>query len=92
MKIRLYATLRPLAGGKHAEVPAEPGTTVRTVLERLIELHPALAGELLTADGRALLAHVQIFVGGQSVRHLQGLDTELDGAADLAIFPPVAGG
>lgn len=92
MLIRLYATLRPLAGGKHAEVPAAPGETVRTVLERLLALHPGLAGELLTPDGQALLPHVQIFIAGESIRHMQGLDTELDGATQMAIFPPVAGG
>lgn len=92
MRIRLFATLRPLAGGKHAEVPAEPGETVRTVLRRLIEQHPALAGEVLTPDGQELLPHVQVFIGGESIRHKQGLDTVLEQADDMALFPPVAGG
>jgi sulfur-carrier protein len=92
MKIRLFATLRPLAGGKHADVPAEPGDTVRTVLHRLIEQHPALTGEVLTPDGQALLPHVQVFIGGESIRHKQGLDTVLHQVDDMAVFPPVAGG
>ncbi|MDF2628974.1 MAG: molybdopterin converting factor small subunit [Symbiobacteriaceae bacterium] len=92
MRIRLFATLRPLVGGKHAEVPALPGETVRTVLDRLIAQHPRLAGEVLTPDGSALLPHVQVFIGGESIRHKQGLDTVLEQADDMAVFPPVAGG
>jgi len=92
MRVRLYATLRPLVGGKHADVPAAPGETVRTVLERLIDQHSALAGELLTADRSALLPHVQVFISGESIRHLQGLETALGEGAELAVFPPVAGG
>ncbi|HWI60609.1 MAG TPA: ubiquitin-like small modifier protein 1 [Symbiobacteriaceae bacterium] len=92
MRIRLYATLRPLAGGKHADVPVAPGETVRTALTRLIALYPGLEGEILTKDQQSLLPHVQVFIGGESVRHMQGLETVLEEAADMAIFPPVAGG
>jgi molybdopterin synthase sulfur carrier subunit len=92
MLIRLYATLRPLAGGKHAEVDAAPGDTVGAVLSRLADRHPALEGQILTPDRQALLPHVQVFLGGQSIRHMQGLATVLEKNADMAVFPPVAGG
>ena len=92
MRIRLYATLRPLAGGKHADVPVEAGETVRTALIRLVNLYPGLEGEILTEDRQSLLPHVQVFISGESVRHLQGLETRLEETADMAIFPPVAGG
>lgn len=92
MRIRLYATLRPLAGGKHVEVDAEPGESVGAILRRLVDLHPALAGQILTAHGAALLPHVQVFFEGQSIRHMQGLATVLAKTGELAVFPPVAGG
>lgn len=92
MRIRLFATLRPLAGGKHVEVPAVPGDTVGAVLGRLVDLHPTLEGEVLTADRQALLPHVQVFIQGRSVRDMAGLQTVLEQAEDMAVFPPVAGG
>ncbi|HYG57839.1 MAG TPA: ubiquitin-like small modifier protein 1 [Symbiobacteriaceae bacterium] len=92
MVIRLYATLRPLAGGKHVDLPAEPGETVNTILGRLLDLHPRLEGEILTPDRQSILPYVQVFVAGRSVRDLQGLATVLENPTDMAIFPPVAGG
>ena len=92
MKVRLFATLRPLAGGKHVEVPAQPGETVGAVLNRLVDLHPGLEGEVLSPDRQALLPHVQVFLAGRSVRDMEGLQTVLTQADDMAVFPPVAGG
>jgi sulfur-carrier protein len=92
MRIRLFATLRHLAGGKHVEVPAEPGETVGAVLNRLVDSCPRLEGEVLSADRGALLPHVQVFVAGRSVRDLEGLATVLTDVSDMAVFPPVAGG
>lgn len=92
MRIRLYATLRPLAGVREAELPAADGETVGAALQRLIANYPGLDGHLLTADAERLLPHVQVFIGGRSVRDLHGLATPLPPDADLAIFPPVAGG
>lgn len=92
MVIRLYATLRPLAGGKYAELPAEEGEPVGEVLRRLVAKYPGLEGQLLTADGQALLPHVQVFLSGRSIRDLQGLQTPLPAEPDMAVFPPVAGG
>ncbi|MFZ5823696.1 MAG: ubiquitin-like small modifier protein 1 [Bacillota bacterium] len=92
MVIRLYATLRPLAGGKYAEVPAEEGEPIGEVLRRLVAQYPGLTGEVLTPDGTALQPHVQVFIGGRSIRDQQGLETRLPANADVAVFPPVAGG
>lgn len=92
MNIRFYATLRPLVGGKHVSLPIAEGEPVGSVLRRLVIAYPRLEGELLTADGEQLLLHVQVFLAGRSVRDLQGMATPLPADADLAVFPPVAGG
>lgn len=92
MMIRLYATLRPLAGGKHVDLPAEEGEPVGEVLRRLMAQYPGLDGQLLTPDAQALLPHVQVFIAGRSIRDLQGLETLIPPGSDLAVFPPVAGG
>jgi molybdopterin synthase sulfur carrier subunit len=92
MNIRLYATLRPMVGGKAVSLPIAEGEPVGRVLRRLVEAYPGLEGELLTPDKEQLLPHVQVFLAGRSVRDLQGMATPLPENADLAIFPPVAGG
>ncbi|HEY3368093.1 MAG TPA: ubiquitin-like small modifier protein 1 [Symbiobacteriaceae bacterium] len=92
MQIRLYATLRPLAGGKYVTLEAEAGETVGSLLRRLVAQYPGLAGQLLAPDEASLLPHVQVFLSGRSVRDLQGLQTPVPAEAELAVFPPVAGG
>jgi sulfur-carrier protein len=92
MMVRFYATLRPLVGGKHIELDVAPGETVGGVLARLVDRYPALEGELLTPDRQTLLAYVQVFVSGLSIRDLEGLATVLHNPKDMAVFPPVAGG
>lgn len=92
MVIRLYATLRPLVGGKYVDLPAEEGEPVGEVLRRLVAQYPGLQEQLLTPDGQALLPHVQVFIAGRSIRDLQGLQTPLPAEPNMAVFPPVAGG
>ncbi len=92
MQVRLYATLRALAGAARVEVPGAPGEPVGEVLRRLVAQCPGLAGQVLTPDGSDLLPHVQVFIAGRSIRDLEGLATPIPPGVDLAVFPPVAGG
>jgi molybdopterin converting factor small subunit len=80
--------LRAAVGGvKQVEVD---GATVREVVRALIDRHPSLGGQLLTPDGD-LNRFVNVFVDGQDVRYLQGLDTPV-GNGDVRILPAMAGG
>jgi molybdopterin synthase sulfur carrier subunit len=90
--VRLYATLRPRAGGEGVlDVPWSPGATIADVIRELLRRKPALHGHILDDDDR-LLPHVNVFLNGRDIRYLAGLDTAVDGDAELFIFPPVAGG
>ena len=90
--VRLYATLRPRVGGQGVlDVPWSPGDTVADVIRELVRRKPALQGHILNDEGH-LLPHVNVFLNGRDIRHLKGLETRVDGDAELFIFPPVAGG
>lgn len=91
MRIRLYATLRQMAGGPAVEVAAGPGDTVGEAIRQLVATHPALSDYMLDGEGN-LQDYMQIFLGGRHIRWLDGLDTVIGEGDDLAIFPPVAGG
>ena len=90
MKVKLYATLRPLVGGSSVEVDAGPGDTVRQLLDELLERYPRLQDELMQ-DGE-ISPRIHIFLNGRDVRYMDGLDMEIPEGADLRIFPPVGGG
>ena len=89
--VRLYASLRELAGDRTVEVPLPDGATVRDILAGLIQARPALASHVLDSEGQ-VLRYVGVFVDGRDIRYLQGLDTPVRPENQVYIFPPTAGG
>ena len=85
--VRIPPTLRGEVGGER-QVEAH-GEDVRGVLENLTERYPALAGQLF--EGGELAPFVNVFLGGEDVRTLDGLDTAVNGQS-LILLPAMAGG
>ena len=75
-------------GAAEIRVPAE---TVEDALAAIGERHGGFLSRVLTPEGR-LRPHVNVFVGQESVKGLDGLATRLPGGAVLLIVPAVAGG
>ncbi|GMR10787.1 MAG: hypothetical protein BMS9Abin28_1610 [Anaerolineae bacterium] len=91
MKIRLYATLRQIAGTREVEMPVEGQQAVGEVLRALVERYPRLSEAIWNADG-SLANHVAVVLNGRDVRHLDRVDTPVSDDDRLAVFPPVGGG
>jgi molybdopterin synthase sulfur carrier subunit len=70
---------------------AEPCHTVADALASLAAQLPAVTDRVLTEQGE-LRPHVNVFVGTESVRFLDGLATELADGSTLTIVPAVSGG
>ncbi len=87
--IRIPTPLRPYAANT-AEVPVT-GETVGAALSDLTVRHPDLRRHLYTDTGD-LRAFVNVFLGQEDVRYLQGVNTPLEDADQLRIVPSVAGG
>ena len=86
--VRIPPTLRGEVGGAR-QVEAE-GDTVREVLDDLVDRHPALASQILQNGGIA--PFVNVYVGGEDVRTLDGLDTEVPRGGTVILLPAMAGG
>ena len=83
------AVLRPNVGGvKSLEIE---GDSIRSVVGGLIEQHPSLGGQLLTDEGD-LNRFVNVYVNGQDVRYLAGLDTPVARTDEVRLLPAMAGG
>ena len=83
------AVLRPNVGGvKSLEVD---GDSIRSVVDGLVERHPSLGGQLLTDEGD-LNRFVNVYVNGQDVRYLAGLDTPVAETDEVRLLPAMAGG
>ena len=86
--VRIPPTLRAEVGGER-QVPAE-GDTVRAVLEDLTARFPRL-GQQLFEDGE-IATFVNIYVEGEDVRTLDGLETEVRPGSTVILLPAMAGG
>jgi molybdopterin converting factor small subunit len=87
-KVRIPPTLREVTGGER-ELPAE-GDTVRELLEDLMSRFPALRTQLVE-DGD-LAPFVNVYVEGEDVRTLDGLETDVRPGATVILLPAMAGG
>ena len=89
--VRLYTSLREVAGERDIELTLPDGATVRDLISRLVELRPVLAQRLLAQDGN-VPPSVNVFVNGRDIRDLGGLDTPVMPDDEVTILPPAAGG
>jgi molybdopterin converting factor small subunit len=87
-RVRIPPTLRSEVGGAR-ELEAQ-GSTVREVIDDLVERHPALRAQLFQNGG--LGSFVNVYLGGEDVRTKDGLDTAVDEAATIILLPAMAGG
>lgn len=87
--VKIPTQLRAAAGGEsQAELD---GATVREVLDSLYEKYDGL-GERLADEGGSLRRFVNVYLSGEDIRFLNGLDTPVNDGAELTILPAVAGG
>lgn len=86
--VKIPTQLRDAAGGA-AQVQAE-GATVGEALESVFADHGELR-ERLYQDGD-LRRFVNVYLGGEDIRFLDGLQTTVPAGGELTILPAVAGG
>jgi molybdopterin converting factor small subunit len=87
--VHIPSVLRPNVGGaKSLEIE---GDSIRSLVNGLVERHPALGGQLLTDEGD-LNRFVNVYVNGQDVRYLAGLDTPVADQDEVRLLPAMAGG
>jgi molybdopterin converting factor small subunit len=87
-KVRIPPTLREQTGGER-EILAE-GDTVRDLLDDLMGQFPTLRRQLVE-DGD-LASFVNVYVEGEDVRTLEGLETEVRPGSTVTLLPAMAGG
>lgn len=94
VRIKLFANLREAAGTSELLLSGEK---VIDVLLSLTERYPELKNLIFEKpdgddESPVLCGSINILVNGNNVRHLEGLDTDLNDADEIGILPPVSGG
>jgi MoaD family protein len=86
--VRIPTPLRSLTGGEE-QVQAS-GSTVKEVIDNLETRHPGMKDRLL--DEKGVRRFVNIYVGDEDIRFLDGLQTALKEGEEISIVPAIAGG
>ena len=87
--IKLPTQLRDAAGG--ATSTQVEGGTVGEALEALYAEHDELRARISDGGG-GLRRFVNVYIGGEDIRFLDGLETPVEDGEELTILPAVAGG
>ena len=86
--IRIPPTLRAETGGER-QVNAK-GDTVRELLDDLMSRFPSLRTQLV--EDEEIAPFVNVYLEGEDVRTLDGLDTRVERNATVILLPAMAGG
>jgi molybdopterin converting factor small subunit len=87
--VRIPVALRDRTGNRRQVTVA--GETIREVIAALESDYPGLGFNLCYETGE-LRPYVNVFLGGENVRYLDGLDTRVPAGATIHIIHSVAGG
>jgi sulfur-carrier protein len=87
--VKIPTQLRAAAEGA-AEAQLD-GTTVQEVLDGLFDRFGELRERISDEDG-SLRRFVNVYLSGEDIRFLDGLQTPVADGAELTILPAVAGG
>jgi molybdopterin converting factor small subunit len=88
-RVRVPTILRTYTAGE-SEVTAD-GETLSAVLDSLDASYPGIKGRIVDDEG-ALRRFVNVYVGNDDVRFLDGLETAVADDAQISVIPAVAGG
>ena len=86
--IKIPTPLRVYTGSQ-AQVAVQ-GDTIGAVLDDLTGQYPELRPHLFNGD--SLRSFVNVFVGDEDIRFLNGLETGIEESDSIRIIPSIAGG
>jgi sulfur-carrier protein len=87
--VKIPTQLRAVTSGE-AEATVDEATTVGEVLDGLYDRYDGLR-ERIAEDGD-LRRFVNVYVAGEDIRFLDGLETPVEDGDEVTILPAVAGG
>ena len=89
VRVRIPTPLRRFTGG--AEEVGVGGNTIAVVVDDLEHKHPGIKERLCDEQGK-VRRFVNIYVNGDDIRFLNGLDTAVKDGDEVSIVPAIAGG
>lgn len=89
ISVKIPTPLRTLTGGLKEVI--SDGTTIFEIIDDLETKYPGIKERLCDERGE-LRRFVNIYVGGEDIRFVDGMGTAVKDGSDVSIVPAVAGG
>jgi molybdopterin synthase sulfur carrier subunit len=89
VKVRIPAPLRGLTN--NLDIVAAEGGTLGAAIDGLEATYPGLKDRICD-EGGEIRRFVNVYINGEDVRFLQGLESDLKTGDEVSIVPAVAGG
>ncbi len=86
--VRIPTPLRAHTDGKDTVQAA--GATIREIIDDLDRNHPGIKDKLV--DDKGVRRFVNIFVGDEDIRFMDGIHTAVSDSDEVSIIPAIAGG
>lgn len=87
--VRIPTPLRRVANGQ--DRASVDGETLKAVFDSLDDQYPGIKERICDEEGE-LRHFVNVYLNGEDVRYLQGLETSTKSGDEVSIVPAVAGG
>lgn len=88
--VRIPTPLRQVTNGERIVDVA--GASLKECLTNLDRQYPGIRGRIVEESSGELKQYIIIYVNGEDVRFLQGVNTPVNNGDEVSIVPAVAGG
>ena len=92
IKIIIPSPLRNLSNGERSvNIELDENSTILDSINTFDDIYSGMSAKII-AENNSLHNFVNIFMDGEDVRYMQGVDTKLIPGSEISIGPAVAGG
>ena len=92
IKIIIPSPLRNLSNGERSvNIELAENSTILDSINKLNDIYSGISAKIID-ENNSLHNFVNIFMDGEDVRYMQGVDTKLIPGSEISIVPAVAGG
>ena len=92
IKIIIPSPLRNLSNGERSvNIELDENSTILDSINKLDDIYSGISAKIID-ENNSLHNFVNIFMDGEDVRYIKGVDTKLIPGSEISIVPAVAGG
>ena len=92
IKIIIPSPLRNLSNGERSvNIELDENSTIIDSINKLNDIYSGISAKIID-ENNSLHNFVNIFMDGEDVRYMHGVDTKLIPGSEISIVPAVAGG